>query len=174
MQGTARCRPQQAPNDPGTRRCPVKAAPSADAAGAALGAGGPQRGSLDGSPRPFCPGVRCCGTSPQSPYSIPCECTRIGLPPLVRFSGSRAWWSWPRQPGGPHCRPTRERGTQVDRASAMWIGWGRNSKVSRRCAWRWAESRRIRRKRRDTRAPPASLHWAWSRSDGRECLSACL
>lgn len=39
-----------APYDPGTRRHPVKAAPSAGATGAAPGTPCPQRGSLDGDP----------------------------------------------------------------------------------------------------------------------------
>jgi hypothetical protein len=42
--------PRQAPTDPGTRRSPVKATPSAFAAGAAPGPL-PQRGSLDRGPR---------------------------------------------------------------------------------------------------------------------------
>jgi hypothetical protein len=43
-----------APCNPGTRRRPVKATPSADAAGAAPGPL-PQRGSLDGDPPLACP-----------------------------------------------------------------------------------------------------------------------
>jgi len=44
-----------APCDPGTRRHPVKATPSAAAAAAALGTPCPQRGSLDGDPPLACP-----------------------------------------------------------------------------------------------------------------------
>ena len=74
---------------------------------------------------------------------------RVGLdgsPPPVRSAGSRAWWSSPRQPGGPHCRPLRK-SLGMDDAHTMGIRLKQTNRLSRGYAWRWFESRRIRRSR---------------------------
>ncbi len=74
---------------------------------------------------------------------------RVGLdgsPPPVRSAGSRACWSSPRQPGGPHCRPVRK-SLGMDDAHTMGIRLKQTNRLSRGYAWRWFESRRIRRSR---------------------------
>jgi hypothetical protein len=67
-----------------------------------------------------------------------------GASPPGRMFGSRAWWSSPRQPGGPHCRPVLK-SLGVDDARTMGMRLKQTNKLSRGCAWRWVESRRVRR-----------------------------
>jgi hypothetical protein len=68
-----------------------------------------------------------------------------GASPPARLFGSRAWWSSPRQSGGPHCRPVRE-SLGIDDARTMGICLKQSHDLSRGDVWRWSDACRIRQK----------------------------
>jgi hypothetical protein len=77
---------------------------------------------------------------PAGPSLLP----GAGGSPPGRVFESRAWWSPPRQPGGPHCRPVLK-SLGVDDARTMGLRLKQTNRLSRECAWRGVGSRRVRR-----------------------------